>query len=72
MSLRDRIEQFRRGFSDIFDAHGKFKKDYVENLEAIAVKNIVDCDNCKHKYDGLYTMVCYSCKHYHPSMYEEA
>lgn len=85
-TLREKVGSFRRGFTDIFDDHGKFKKHYVENLEGLACKQAdeindlkaeiirlktpVNCDLCKNKKDGLYLMICFGCKHYHPDCYE--
>ena len=73
------IEKFRKGFTDIFDSHGKFKKHYVENLEVLAVKSLAkieelekkDCNKCKHKYDGTYTMTCFGCREYYASQFKE-
>jgi len=71
MATTKQIEEFRKGFekSGVFDKNGKsYLKHYVEQLEAIAVEWKADkdktCDKCANKYDGLYTMECYSCKRY--------
>jgi len=69
-------EEFRKGFgiSGVFDINGKnYLKNYVENLEAIAVEWKADkdktCENCAGKHDGLYTMKCFGCRRYHPDLW---
>lgn len=67
----NRIEKFRRGFKDIFDSHGKFKKWYVENVEALALKNDKDCKECKH-YENRFDVFsrCNGCKFKYVDLWE--
>ena len=65
------VEEFRKGFTDIFDSHGKFKKHYVENLEMIAVKHFRDCKDCKHEPEkGDVFARCNGCKHNYNDLFE--
>jgi len=81
----NQIEEYCKRFTEVFDASGKnYLKHFTENAIAYAMRLEkeneektaiieslkVDCEKCSHKKDGLYTMVCFECKHYHGSQFE--
>lgn len=86
MTLRERVAQFRLGFTAIFDDHGKFKKHYVENVEGVVIKQEDEiqalkaeiirlknkpCDTCDKQNDGQFTGKCHICSSFYDSQYGE-
>jgi len=80
-AINKQVDALILEYSKIFeikDKHGKYKPDFVEevlqrvvNLEKkVSELQKKDCNKCKHKYDGTYTMKCFECKEYYASQFE--
>lgn len=85
VSIGGKVDIFRKGFTDIFDNHGKFKKHYVENVEGVVIKQEDEiqalraeiirlktkpCDTCDKQNDGQFTGKCHICSSFYDNQYE--